>query len=136
MGETKKCMECGETKPLSEFYLRRASRDGHQPLCKGCSHIKSKGWYAKHIDELCVRAKEYRDANPDYQTQRRYGISRKEYDDLLAKPCGIDGCGQPSEHLDHIHGTKIIRGGLCAKHNKILYDGATSEEFRALARYL
>jgi hypothetical protein len=32
----KTCTKCGETKPLSEFYRRRASRDGRATQCRTC----------------------------------------------------------------------------------------------------
>lgn len=34
--ETKVCPRCGETKPRSEFHLKRRAKDGLQPFCKKC----------------------------------------------------------------------------------------------------
>lgn len=33
----KKCHKCGENKPLSEFYIDRARRDGYKDTCKLCT---------------------------------------------------------------------------------------------------
>lgn len=34
--KTKKCSKCGEVKPLSEFWKRKESPDGHNGVCKIC----------------------------------------------------------------------------------------------------
>jgi len=34
--ETKRCIQCGEVKPLSEFYRRKDSKDGFNNRCKKC----------------------------------------------------------------------------------------------------
>lgn len=34
---TKRCKKCGETKPLSEFYMQAASRGGYRSNCKQCA---------------------------------------------------------------------------------------------------
>jgi len=38
----KKCKLCGKNLPLSMFWFRRASKDGHSHYCKNCSSIKIK----------------------------------------------------------------------------------------------
>jgi hypothetical protein len=37
---TYRCNCCGMTKPLSEFYVARGSRLGHQGRCKSCDNNK------------------------------------------------------------------------------------------------
>ena len=39
----KTCAICGEDKPLSEFYKRKGSKDGHENLCKVCRIAKKNG---------------------------------------------------------------------------------------------
>ena len=53
--------------------------------------------------------------------QRRYGLSRADYDALLKRQGGVCAiCGKPSEKtlcVDHCHATGTIRGLLCRKCN-------------------
>ena len=90
---TKTCTECGVAKPISEFGLRSASRDGHRSCCKQCDCARAKNlrarpgakekadaWiaanldkkrkysrdhYARNRDERKKRVAEYRAANPE-----------------------------------------------------------------------
>lgn len=34
----KQCHYCGEIKPLTEFHMRAAARDGHTTICKSCKN--------------------------------------------------------------------------------------------------
>lgn len=34
---TKRCRDCGETKPASEFHVQATARDGLRPYCKPCT---------------------------------------------------------------------------------------------------
>jgi len=38
----KRCPECGETKPLSQFYANRRSLDGRQRICARCAYLRYK----------------------------------------------------------------------------------------------
>jgi hypothetical protein len=54
--------------------------------------------------------------------QRRYGLSRADYDALLKRQGGVCAiCAKPSEKtlcVDHCHATGSIRGLLCPKCNR------------------
>lgn len=39
--QTKTCICCGETKPLTEFYRDKKATDGHQSYCKRCLNLRS-----------------------------------------------------------------------------------------------
>ncbi len=90
---TKRCSECHETKPLSEFNKRAASPDGHAYKCKVCERAivkanyhkrkerlgrnlyyemhkddirrKSKEYYEGHKEHLLDKNKEYRQKHPE-----------------------------------------------------------------------
>jgi len=43
----KKCLRCGETKPLDEFHRWR-QRDGHQQWCKPCRRDYDRAYYQRN----------------------------------------------------------------------------------------
>ena len=55
----KRCSRCGQSKPKSEFYKDRASRDGLGTYCKDCSNARSKEYHARNKTAIRKRAKAY-----------------------------------------------------------------------------
>ena len=53
----KKCSNCGELKPFSEFYKKKCSKDGLQSQCKMCN----KKYYENNKEKM----KEYRENNKE-----------------------------------------------------------------------
>ena len=45
MESLKRCIKCGEFKPLSEFHKNRASKDGLAYFCKPCNNKHASDWY-------------------------------------------------------------------------------------------
>ncbi len=83
-------------------------------------------------EEVLSYQKEYRkqrpEINKDSYLQKRYGISIKEYKEMLDSQngvCAICYCGETamkngkplSLAVDHDHTTGDVRGLLCSKHN-------------------
>jgi 5-methylcytosine-specific restriction endonuclease McrA len=62
----KKCVKCGEVKPLPEFYKDKKSPDGHFYSCKTCELSRSHNWWEEHKNDsdrprrLEVKKKYYR----------------------------------------------------------------------------
>lgn len=89
----KECTDCSKVLPVDEFYPHSKSRDGEgfylSPRCKECHGLQNRF--------------------------RRYGVTRDEIIDLLARPC--DACGQEIDKrfkmIDHDHDTDEVRGVLC-----------------------
>ena len=58
----KECTRCEEVKTLSEFYVRKASKDGLMPACKACikaydsspERVKARSQYDKSPERLAV----------------------------------------------------------------------------------
>src|SRR5687767_14376922 len=100
----KRCKDCGEFKPLSEFYKSAGMRDGHRNDCKSCNLAakaeryqadpataiaRVKKWQQENADRL----NEYRRArreDPDVKAReraghlrRKYGITPEEYEALF-----------------------------------------------------
>ena len=53
----KKCNDCGEVKPLTEFYKRASSKDGYNYYCKPCNRARVRAWEQVNPE----RVKEYRE---------------------------------------------------------------------------
>ncbi|MCK5601272.1 endonuclease VII domain-containing protein [Candidatus Pacearchaeota archaeon] len=105
MPQTKKCCNCWNTKPVSEFNKDKHAKDGLHASCKSC------------------RIKPRRKAD----LYRKYGISSRQYEKLVEKQngrCAI--CGKHQSELkttlnvDHNHETGKVRGLLCVACNRLL----------------
>src|SRR5215213_1302910 len=140
----KRCIVCGTTKPLDEFYKATGTVDGHRGDCKVCNLAQKKQWYAENRDDVIAKVKKWQRENRDqhnaYQREyrstrkdqfreghlrRKFGLSQADYEDLLARQGG--GCricgkrpGKISLHVDHDHETGDIRGLLCVGCNNAL----------------
>ncbi len=73
------------------------------------------------------RTKKWREANPDEQLKRNYGITREERDALFAAQgfkcavCRTDDPGAKRDwNVDHCHSTGRVRGVLCHNCNVAL----------------
>ncbi|HKM25240.1 MAG TPA: hypothetical protein VJY40_06335, partial [Corynebacterium sp.] len=44
---TKRCLNCGEEKPLAAFHRDRSSPDGHKRWCKACANAASREYYGR-----------------------------------------------------------------------------------------
>lgn len=80
---TKKCTTCGETKPLSEFYKKHTSRDGHRTKCKPCCQAWLKE-YNKRPEVAATRQKKNREHWLENREERKaacreyYATNREE----------------------------------------------------------
>lgn len=129
----KRCTKCGETKPLSDYYMRTdRARPRPVPHCKACS-------------VLAVRDR--RAANPAQYEHWKAERNRQRKDPKIAalgKPerceiCGhkFDGAGRWGPQYDHHHGTGAARGWLCNGCNRALgWLGDNPAILRAALAYL
>lgn len=46
---TSHCVRCGETKPASEFYKDKKTKDGLHSYCKDCSKAKIREWRKSRV---------------------------------------------------------------------------------------
>jgi hypothetical protein len=82
----KQCSHCGEDKPLTDFYKRRACNGGYRPQCKTCynevrkvndakpevrERVNRQGResYLRHRDARIAEMRDWRERNPDYMRQ-------------------------------------------------------------------
>ena len=151
------CTDCKLAKPVAEFHGKGAAKDGtpkYQSYCRKCANKRraargnnpeamrraSKKYQANNRELLARRQREHREANPqlkildaDRHLWRKYGITRLEWDSMLATQDG--GCAichvplhpGPRQRtdpvmdkvcVDHCHDTGMVRGLLCDPCNK------------------
>lgn len=121
----KKCIACGETKPLEEFHRNPQARDGRHPRCKPCKNAYAKGRYQNW-------GPEQRERNRANMVRYRYGVELDLIDMLYEQQegcCVI--CSRPGGHpirgertfradtlsIDHDHVTGEFRGLTCRQCN-------------------
>jgi hypothetical protein len=134
---THRCRDCGETKPLSEFYLDKKGRPAS--YCKPCLYVRtqaSRDKYRPVINER-ERARYAADHNGrrskklDRRRLLDHGVTREQYDALLDRQGGVCAiCVRPfgpalwTSHeapvIDHNHETGAIRGVLHRRCNLAL----------------
>ena len=73
--------------------------------------------------------------------KRKYGITAKEYEALFKRQGGVCAiCGRPPKtrrlHVDHCHRTKVVRGLLCFRCNRLFVGQHTLETARKIVAYL
>lgn len=71
---TKRCTQCDQVKPVSEFNVRRASRDGLCPECKDCKAKRGRLHYEENRERLLTQMQQYHEAHREQQLKqmRRY----------------------------------------------------------------
>ncbi len=56
----KKCNRCNIEKDITDFNIRRASKDGLTPICKSCSNEKGRKYKLENKEKISNYNKEYR----------------------------------------------------------------------------
>jgi hypothetical protein len=124
----KRCPDCQQWKPETEFPRNKNYRDGRHPYCKPCHNARGKESKQRLYG-----------GSRHYHLMRRYGIGADEVDTLVAAQggmCAICGKRNP-EHVDHDHATGVVRGILCFNCNGGLGQFRDSTDaLRAAAVYL
>jgi len=133
----KTCIKCSETKPLSEFYVAKANKDGYRGECKQCRKVANAA-YGARPETKARRSELYRlDKGPQRRRNLKwfYGITPEEFEALLesqrrrcAVCCATEPGGQGAWHVDHDHSCcagkracgKCVRGLLCSRCNPMI----------------
>jgi hypothetical protein len=127
MTTTKICTGCKTEKPLEDFYRDCSSRDGRQSQCRECAKAGARAHAQKpevkarrkaHAQKPEIKAKKNA-WQKDYNYKRRYGLDTSAVAMMvLARDGKCEACGKGEDLVvDHIDGTKLVRGLLCSEHN-------------------
>ncbi|MFC9606544.1 endonuclease VII domain-containing protein [Streptomyces niveus] len=96
----KRCPQCGEVKPHSEWEQNGTTSDGYASYCRPCRATRNQKSYFK----------------------RKYGITMAQRDEMISSQMGI--CviclSAPAAHVDHCHETGRVRGVLCFNCNSAI----------------
>lgn len=127
----KKCGNCLETKPVSEFYPSRKGTKGRDGYCKQCRRAKDAARSAARNAEV-LRKKE---KDPHHYRRKKllkkYGITQEQYEEMHSDQDGLCAiCGKPEQRVlygktaflvvDHDHATGKVRSLLCHRCNTAL----------------
>ena len=118
--ETQKCIRCGETKPLSDYYKHPQMANGHLGRCKECHRLEMARNRTENIDR--IRAYDRgRNSRPERKRQNQIknkkkakkegplytaahnAVSRAIRNGTLIRPENCDRCGvkcKPNAHHD------------------------------------
>ena len=124
----KRCPDCHQWKPESDFPRNKNYKDDGHPSCKPCHNARGKESKQRLYG-----------GSRHYHLMRRYGIGAAEFDALVALQGGVCPiCGRETpEHVDHDHVTGAVRGILCFNCNGGLGQFRDSTDaLRAAAIYL
>jgi hypothetical protein len=82
--------------------------------CLACSTARYAIWCQANPEKL-------RQIKRRGRIKHSYGLTPKDYDVLIAKPCGICGTTERRRVCDHDHKTGGVRGALCDPCNQALH---------------
>lgn len=146
------CSKCTLKKPISDFYKNKHMQDGLTYWCKNCclssnrqsrerNPSRGRDWDLKyrsqHREFYQELSKVWYEDNKQAHKLRVFDLTPEHYQ-ILAKQqnnvCGICLTKEEGKELavDHIHGTKIIRGLLCTLCN--LFIGNLRDDIRTIQR--
>jgi hypothetical protein len=121
------CPDCGLVQDISSFGRNAGNSSGVNSYCKPCHNARTR------------RSKELVGGERTYHLRRRYGITAREVDRMLADQGGLCAIcrAAPAAHVDHDHATNAVREMLCFHCNGGL--GQFRDDpavLRAAARYV
>jgi hypothetical protein len=109
--ERKRCPDCGDVKPLSEFPRNKHTRSGFHAYCKPCHNARTRDTVRRLYGN-----------SRHYHLRKKYGVGSDEVQELVKAQGGV--CPiclkRPATQVDHDHDTGEIRGVLCLYCNAAL----------------
>lgn len=65
----KYCQDCGEIKPITEFYENPRMKDGYFNICKKCCKLRSKAYYHKKSEDADFKERERERGRAKYRNK-------------------------------------------------------------------
>lgn len=124
--DAKRCPRCGNIKALVEFGRRpNGTPKGYCLECDAAYQRQHATTDAGREQHRQARAK-WNNGNHEYFLQYRYGITKRDYDDILSAQGGVCAiCKTPDPggrdkvwNVDHCHNSNKVRGLLCGPCNR------------------
>lgn len=117
----KKCSKCLETKPASEFYSHKTTRDSLNNWCKGCVRENSRRWVEQNKSRARESRRRYESKIPGYKARKAlrgrlrqygYGLTEEQYEGMLQRSGGLCMiCGKACAlEIDHDHTKHPLEG--------------------------
>lgn len=75
----KHCNTCNCDKPITDFYVSKANKDGHSSQCKECINKRQKRYNDTHKEEIHYRDAEYRKRNAEKLKEYSNSEYKKAY---------------------------------------------------------
>jgi hypothetical protein len=132
-GSFRKCRDCGEIKPLSDFHASPRRKEGRGSYCKPCFNERSKKSYAKRLQETSGREVRTRLAIPDGHRHCPDCGQIKPLTDFPRNKRGRAGFGSYCKPCHNTRGKVSVagRGGSREYHSRRRY-GIGQTEFDGL----
>jgi hypothetical protein len=144
--DVKRCGQCRQEQPLTEFHRNTLAPDGFQSYCKTCRRNNAHDRYHENLEKARQlgrrRTRQWRAANPRRRLENhlrlRYNLTLAEYEAMLEAQNGVCAiCLAPPDgeryngdrlHVDHDHRCcegqtscgRCIRGLLCGYCNRTI----------------
>jgi hypothetical protein len=147
----KKCKDCGQVKPVDEFYRSKAG--SLYSRCKACHYVRTRARLElpgvrerlNQLDRERYAAKPF--GARFKHLRKKYGLTEQAYNDLLASQGGVcavclkgfapeSGTDMYSPVVDHDHDSGAVRGILHRRCNLALEFLLTDTELRRALAYL
>lgn len=112
----KKCLRCGEVKPLERFDRRSRAKDGRHPWCKVCVKEYRRAWDAANPEKRRAYTRRAKALYPE-RTRARNVVRLEIEAGRLVRPDVCDRCRTPGriEAHHHDYGKPLEIEWLCSR---------------------
>lgn len=105
--QTKRCPQCKQFKPISEFNKHRSNKDGLQSYCKICHRKNTKEFSQTEKGRVCQKRgqKRFRKQNPKYHKEHQKEYQKTEKGKVTRKRFY-------TRHPNHLKAKNIVKNAI------------------------